>query len=243
MRSVEAEASSIDEAIDSALKLLRTTRDRVEVEILVNATRGLFGIGARKAKVRATLRNPIDVELGRDRQESVGETAAPAAPAAASDHRVAQRAQRVLQEIVTHLGVSADIRAAEDGEHIVVDLAGDASGVLIGRRGQMLDALEYLVNRIVARDEGASARIIVDSNNYRVRRRQALEDLARRMGAEAKKRRKPVSLNPMSPGDRRIIHLILQEDPSLSTRSSGKGYYRRLVIVPARTGRTTRADG
>jgi spoIIIJ-associated protein len=112
-------------------------------------------------------------------------------------------------------------------------LTGDTSGVLIGRRGQMLDALEYLLNRIAARDEGASARIVVDSENYRMRRRAALEELARRMGEQAKKKRKPVTLNPMSPRDRRIVHMILQEDTSVVTKSSGKGYFRKLIIIPA----------
>ena len=111
--------------------------------------------------------------------------------------------------------------------------AGDSSGVLIGRRGQMLDALEYLLNRVAGRDEGGSARIVVDSENYRARRREALEELARRMGEQAKKKRKAVTLNPMSPRDRRIVHLILQEDSSLVTKSSGKGYFRKLIIIPA----------
>jgi spoIIIJ-associated protein len=128
--------------------------------------------------------------------------------------------------------VPAAVNARQEDEQVVLELTGDSSGILIGRRGQMLDALEYLLNRVVAR-EGEPGRIIVDSQNYRARRRQSLEDLARRMGEQAKRKRKAIALNPMSPRDRRIVHLALQEDPALSTRSSGKGYFRKLIIIPA----------
>jgi len=240
MDAVEADGSSIDEAIESALKLLGVTRDRVEIEILNNAVRGLFGIGGRKARVRATLRAPIDADHAPPSPPARRETAA-APPVAAretsamtpDDHHAVDRARHVLEEILRHMDVQATVNVRPEDGHVLFELTGDASGVLIGRRGQMLDALEYLLNRIAARDEGGSARIVVDSENYRTRRRAALEELARRMGEQAKKKRKPVTLNPMSPRDRRIVHLILQEDTSLVTKSSGKGYFRKLIIIPA----------
>ena len=131
-----------------------------------------------------------------------------------------------------HMEVPAAVNVRHADGAVLFELTGDSSGVLIGRRGQMLDALEYLLNRVVGRDEGGAPRIIVDSENYRARRRESLEELARRMGEQAKKKRKPVTLNPMSPRDRRIVHLILQEDSSLVTKSSGKGYFRKLIIIP-----------
>ena len=240
MDAVEADGSSIDEAIESALKLLGVTRDRVEIEILNNAVRGLFGIGGRKARVRATLRPPIDAEQAPPSAPARHETAA--APPVTTretsaispeDHDAVERARHVLEEILRHMDVQAEVNVRQEDGHVLFELTGDTSGVLIGRRGQMLDALEYLLNRIAARDEGGSARIVVDSENYRTRRRAALEELARRMGEQAKKKRKPVTLNPMSPRDRRIVHMILQEDTSLVTKSSGKGYFRKLIIIPA----------
>jgi spoIIIJ-associated protein len=245
MDSVEAEGSSIDEAIESAVKMLGATRDRVEIEILTNAVRGLFGIGGRKAKVRATLRAPIDADhpivTDRPRREPL---AAPPAPVVtAEDRHGVERARQVLEDILKHMEVHAEVNVSPTADHVVFDLAGDSSGVLIGRRGQMLDALEYLLNRIAARDEGTSARIVVDSENYRTRRRQALEDLARRMAEQAKKKRKAVTLNPMSPRDRRIVHLILQQDGDLTTKSSGKGYFRKLIIIPAGLGKPRRDGG
>jgi len=236
MDSVEAEGSSIDAAIDSALRMLGTTRDRVEVEILSNAARGLFGIGSRKARIRATLRKPIDADIAAP--EPVPARAAPAA----GSTRAVQHAREVLQDIVNHMGVEATVTASEDDDQISLELTGDTSGILIGRRGQMLDALEYVVNRIVSRDDAGSARISVDSQQYRLRRRESLEELARRMGMQAKRKGKAVTLNPMSPRDRRIVHLVLQDDTALVTKSSGKGYFRKLIIIPAGAVRPRRGD-
>lgn len=261
MEFAEAEGSSIDEAIEKALNQLGTTRDRVEIEILSNTARGLFGLGGRKARIRATVRRPIDVDMtpaaptaspppAGARSHLSEEPPTPAAetvtePAASTSERdqLLERAQTILQEIVKRIGVRADITGTLEDGQVLLELSGDSSGVLIGRRGQMLDALEYLVNRIVSRDEGGSMRIAVDAENYRARRREALESMARRMADEAKRKRRPVTLNPMSPRDRRIVHMVLQEDPGLTTKSSGRGYFRRLVIMPAGTGRPTRDEG
>jgi len=236
MDSVEAEGSNIDEAIDGALRSLGVTRDRVEIEILNNAVRGLFGIGSRKARVRATLRAPIDADhaapvVAEPRPRTPEPV--PSRELTAEDRHGIDRARQVLEAILRHLEVQAEVNVRDVDNDVLFDLTGDASGVLIGRRGQMLDALEYLLNRVAARDEGGSARIVVDSENYRARRREALEELARRMGEQAKRKQKAVTLNPMSPRDRRIVHLILQEDSSLVTKSSGKGYFRKLIIIPA----------
>jgi spoIIIJ-associated protein len=148
-----------------------------------------------------------------------------------------EAARQALQKIVDLMSVEAQVAAQLEEDHVLLELSGDASGVLIGRKGQMLDALEYVVSRIVGRDEAARVHVVVDSQSYRTRRMEALEDLARRMGTEAKRKRGPVTLNAMSPRDRRIVHMILQRDTSLLTRSSGKGYYRKLVITPAEGGR------
>jgi len=240
MDSVEADGSSIDEAIDSALRLLGATRERVEIEILNNAVRGLFGIGGRKARVRATLRAPIDTDqpmpaaAPAQRERAPEPAPSPAlTPMTAEERHAVDRARQVLEDILQHMEVQAEVSVRQTDDHVLFELTGDSSGVLIGRRGQMLDALEYLLNRIASRDEGGTARIVVDSENYRARRREALEELARRMGEQAKKKRRPVTLNPMSPRDRRIVHMILQADTSLVTKSSGKGYFRKLIIIPA----------
>jgi len=248
MDRVEAEGNSIDEAIENALQILGVPRDRAEIEILSNAARGLFGIGGRKARVRAALRAPLDTESLLRPVPPAPQPPAPAepvraAPAATSapgeNDAAAERAADVLREILRRMGVDATVTVRREGEQDLLELCGDASGFLIGRRGQMLDALEYFLNRAVARD-GGEGRLVVDSQNYRARRRQSLEDLARRTAEQAKKKRRPIALNPMSPRDRRIVHMILHGDPALTTKSSGKGYFRKLVIIPAGEARPAR---
>jgi spoIIIJ-associated protein len=256
MEYVETEGDSIDEAIERALARLGATRDRVEIEILSNVSKGLFGLGGRKARVRATLRSPIRFDGGEDESLAATDPAGADEPPAArpearpirAEDRVRQpplarpqagleapaleRSQAVLQEVVRLIGSEARVRIEDDGDGPRLVIDGDESGLLIGRRGQTLDALEYVLNRIVTREDEGGTRLVVDSQNYRTRRRQSLVDLAHRLGERARRRGKTVTLNPMSPRDRRVVHLALQDDPSLTTRSSGRGYYRKLLIIP-----------
>lgn len=265
MNNVEAEGSSIDEAIERALQQLGVTRDKVDVDILANATRGLFGLGGKPARVRATLRSlnldgarhapptaPV-VDLSHARASrpvsaradgaapapvpaSVRPSAPPAArpepPAGDVDAATLERVRAMLAELATLIGVEATVEAVNDERGPRLLINGDTSGMLIGRRGQTLDALEYIANRVVAREDESAGRIVVDSQNYRDRRRQSLEELARRLAERARRRGKTVTLNPMSPRDRRIVHLALQNEPALTTRSAGKGYFRKLLIIP-----------
>jgi spoIIIJ-associated protein len=266
MRSIESEGESIDQAIDRALQALQVERDRVEVEILADATKGLFGFGGKKARVRATVRAPLArLELGGDHSSRANvsreslpadatprtvETSRPPRPQreVASDARptdgsappIEARARDVLTEILTHLGVSCTVQRVpgDDPEVVALHVDGDSSGLLIGRRGQMLDALEYIVNRIVAKGEDSGGtRVTIDVERYRERRREYLENLAQRLADKAKQTGRPVTLNPMSPRDRRTVHLALQKDGGISTRSQGQGYYRKLLILPADRGR------
>ncbi len=243
MDSIEAEGDSIDSAIEHALAVLGVGRERVEIEILTAGSRGLFGIGSRRARVRATVRRPVAETEDAGRSEVRAPSPATRGGTAADTVDVSERAALLLRDIVQHIGVDAEVAVRRDAEHTILELTGDTSGVLIGRRGQMLDALEYLVNRILSRDEEGATRFVIDSQNYRLRRREALEDLARRMAAQAKKKGRPVAMNPMNPRDRRIVHLALQADPTLTTRSSGTGHFRKLVIIPDATKRTARAEG
>jgi len=194
--------------------------------------------------VRASRRRPLDLPDAGATQPPAAEDSdvtpaeeAPvdAAPSAdpprggALPEGVSEQAREILDRIVALMGVEATVNVGASGELV---LSGDKGGLLIGRRGQTLDALEYVLNRIIAR-ESAGARISIDAENYRARRRESLEELAARMADRVRKRGKPVSLNPMSPRDRRIVHLALQDDASLVTRSTGEGQFRRLIISPA----------
>jgi spoIIIJ-associated protein len=251
--TVEAEGWTIEEAIASALAQLRAEREQVEIDILSQATKGFLGIGGKKARVRATLRTPLSVQtleseavsLPRERlgKESLEEVVSPVTDVTLSPRELGERAGEVLKEILRRMGVSPSISVEVQDEGVVINILDAADGVIIGRGGQTLDALEYLVNRIITLSEESEMRVILDAEGYRERRRKSLENLALRLGERAKRRRKTVTLNPLSPRDRRVIHLALEGDPLVTTKSMGKGYFRRLCIVPEEGARRERGKG
>ncbi len=142
--------------------------------------------------------------------------------------------QTVLAQILDLMGEKTEIEVArdDDPELLELNIKGDGSRLLIGRHGQTLDALEYLVNRILARRIKDAAPISIDTESYRARRRGQLHRMALSKGEEAKREHQPVTLDPMPPRDRRIIHLALKDDPLLTTRSAGDGFLRSIQIVP-----------
>jgi spoIIIJ-associated protein len=278
MRSIESEGDSIDEAIAKALGILELSRERVEIEILSNATRGLFGFGGQKARVRATVRPtlaasglieaeaPVTAPVLSVSREAISDArSSPERPRneARRDARIdapiarrtdrtdhstdphtalGPRARTVLSEILSLLGASCTVELQKGNTpgSVVLSVNGDNSGLLIGRRGQTLDALEYMVNRIVSRaEEAGPGRIVIDVERYRERRQEYLESLAHRLADKSRQTGRVVTLNPMSPRDRRIVHIALREDASVETRSQGQGYYRRILIVPAARARGT----
>ena len=232
MRSVEAEGSSIDDAIARALRALGADRDQVEIEILENARRGMLGIGRRAARVRATMRAPL-----RWLEEAVfeDEPASADAPraAAAATSATPTEATTVLAGILARMSfsVAIDQQISSNGERTIV-LSGRDAAAAVGQRGEVLDALEYVVNRIVERAEPNATRYTLDAEGYRERRRASLIDLARRAADKARRNNKAVTLSPMNPTDRHALQAALRTERGISTRSVGQGFYRKLVLVP-----------
>jgi spoIIIJ-associated protein len=258
MRSIESDGDTIDQAIDKALSTLNVGRSEVQVEILTDATRGLLGFGGKKARIRATVRPPLSAHLegseaglmdSRETISSPGEVKTeltfrakqPGAPAthtsadALASEVFQSRCKSSLEGILSRLGVSSTVEIRPDPEPgiVVLDVTGDSGGLLIGRRGQTLDALEYLVNRMVCRDEGSLGRAVIDVEHYRERRQEHLSSMARRLAEKAKQTGRPVTLNPMSPRDRRVVHMALQGDDAVTTRSQGDGQFRQVMILPS----------
>jgi len=221
MKSVETEGKTTEEAIDKACEELAVSREDLEVEVLSNPSSGFLGLGAKNARIRATVK----------------EGAAPRTPearpsAALSDNQAAETAKKTLQDILRLLEVEANVDLKEDSERILLNIQGDGSGLIIGRKGQTLDAMEYLINKIVHKDAEDKKRIVVDTENYRFRREDSLVKLAQRLGEKAKRLGRPVTISPMSAHDRRIVHLALEEDKALRTWSTGTGLYRKVIISP-----------
>lgn len=140
----------------------------------------------------------------------------------------------MLSGILTRMTFECRVTAMETDDTIMLGITGDESGLLIGRRGQNLDALQYIINKAVNRSETDRKMIVVDSEDYRRRREESLLDMAQRIRDKVKKTQKPLSLGHMNAHDRRIIHLALQEDEGLITKSRGEGEYRKIIVLPAR---------
>ncbi|HOF05557.1 MAG TPA: RNA-binding cell elongation regulator Jag/EloR [Syntrophales bacterium] len=281
MNMIEFEGKTIDEAIEKACRELGAPREKINVEIVAEGTSGFFGLGSKRAKIRARLMNIIIAE------ESIGVPAAPvenraegAAPAppvprsaparppvraaaeaarvaaavdvtakkedraprkepppettGATDQEVGERARTILAGILERMNIPAPVTVAVREDAIVLNIQGDGGGLLIGKRGQNLDALQYLVNKAANRSGEERKIIIIDTEAYRQRREDSLAALAARLGQKVKKTKKAVTVSHMNAHDRRIIHLTLQGDSSLVTKSRGEGEYRKIIIMPAK---------
>ncbi|HHV56719.1 MAG TPA: protein jag [Firmicutes bacterium] len=202
MKSVEETGRTVDEAVAQALRKLELPRDRVEVEVLEEGSRGLLGIlGSRPARVRVSVRP-----------------------------QAAEQAREFMENVVRVLGIAAKVSAVQGAEALEVEVEGEDVGALIGRRGHSLDAWQYLVSLAANKGVERPVRVLLDVAGYRRRRKAALENLARRTAERVKTRKRSVALEAMPPAERRIIHLALQDDPDVITLSEGRDPYRRVVI-------------
>jgi spoIIIJ-associated protein len=164
------------------------------------------------------------------------------APAAVGDGEpAAEKARRILEGLLTRMAIPSPVAVEETEESIILNIRGDGSGLLIGKRGQNLDAIQYIVNKAVHHTANGHKMITIDTEEYRKRREESLVALAARLGEKVKKSQKPVTVGHMNAHDRRIIHMAMQNDETLTTKSRGEGEYRKIVILPARRG-PDRAD-
>jgi len=237
---VEASGRTVEEAIEKALRSLGLTREQVSVEILSAGRPGLFGLGGEEARVRVVPLEPspvMDVE--------VGEAEGGAVSVKGADARGEARAAEYLKEMLRLMGLSVQVsvRAPQtpgDGAgraSAVLDVTGEDLGILIGRRGATLAALQYLVNVMINRQFQSKVVVSVDVEGYKRRREEALRGLAQRMAQRVKQTGRPVTLEPMPAAERRIVHLALVNDPDVVTSSIGNGEDRKVMISPRRRNR------
>ena len=217
-------ARTVEEAIELALKELDVDRDEAEVEVLSRGKAGFLGIGAELARVRVT---PLGAGVGAVAADSEGGEQSAAAAASAAVGRILEAAG---------VNVTRTLRSAHDPEAggPVIDLAGEDSGLLIGRRGQTLQALQFLVTLIVRKNLGEDVRVVLDVENYRQRRETSLRDMAAKVASRVAQTNRSITLEPMSPADRRIIHTSLAQHPGVRTESAGEGENRKVTIMPRR---------
>jgi spoIIIJ-associated protein len=235
---IEIEGKNIDVAIQMACDEFNLPREKLNIEILSEGSSGFLGIvGSKKARIRASVMSidmVFDDDEGEEKRAPVQE-AKEARPAEDLDYGViTKEAKEILEGILSRMGIDFPVDTAREDEYVVLDIKGDGSGLLIGRSGQTLDALQYIVNKALNKNGRDRKRIILDTENYRKKKEKNLIALAEKLGAKAKRMRKPVTVSPMNAHDRRIIHLALQNDRGLTTKSRGEGAFRKIIIVPAR---------
>ena len=204
MEFIEISAKNVDDAITQATVQLGITSDQLEYEVLDKGSTGFLGIGSKNAVIKARKKFSID--------ENVVE---------------------FLSSIFDAMKIEVEILVAvNDEEHIIeVELKGDDMGILIGKRGQTLDSLQYLTNLAINKHSDEYYKVKIDTEDYRKRRKETLENLAKNIAYKVKRTKRPVSLEPMNPFDRRIIHSALQNDRYVTTHSEGDEPYRHVVVT------------
>ena len=204
MDYIEVSAKTINDAIIEACQKLGVTSDKLEHEVIEEGSAGFLGIGAKPAVIKAWVKCSVEDD-----------------------------AKNFLKEVFAAMDMTVVIEIDYDEEEKTMDieLNGDDMGVLIGKRGQTLDSLQYLVSLVVNKNAEEYIRIKIDTENYRERRKETLENLAKNIAYKVKRTKRPVSLEPMNPYERRIIHSALQNDKYVTTHSEGEEPFRRVVVT------------
>ena len=203
MKNIEIAAKTVETAVETALKELQVTMEDVEVEVLEEPSKGLFGLlGSKMARVRVTVKEAAHAEL----------------------------AVTFLEKVFKEMGLDTTLSSKKENSYLKIDIQGPQLGILIGRRGETLDALQYLTNLVVNRKSEKKVHVILDIEGYRKRREETLVRLARRLAEKVRKTGKKVMLEPMNPHERRIIHTAVQNIPDIMTHSEGEEPYRKVII-------------
>lgn len=237
MEYMEFKGKTKSDAITEACRHFSIPSDRLDYEVVDEGKAGFLGMGARPAVVKARVKE--------QREEVIEPVVTAETPVTASAAVEAERtvdidveavSKKFLADVFAAMGIAVEISATynDPQKSLEVELSGDEMGVLIGKRGQTLDSLQYLISLVVNKGTGEYIRVKVDTENYRQRRRETLENLAKNIAYKVKRTRRPVSLEPMNPYERRIIHSALQNDKYVTTHSEGDEPFRRVVVTPKR---------
>ena len=204
MEFVEFSAKTVDDAITDACQKFTVSSDKLEYEVVEEGSSGFLGIGSKPAIIKARVKSSV-TDIAKDFLKDVFEA--------------------------MDMVVVVNVKYNESDRVMDIDLSGDDMGVLIGKRGQTLDSLQYLVSLVVNKDIEDYIRVKVDTENYRQRRKDTLENLAKNISYKVKRTKRAVSLEPMNPYERRIIHSALQNDKYVTTHSEGDEPYRHVVVT------------
>ncbi|MFZ3577671.1 RNA-binding cell elongation regulator Jag/EloR [Virgibacillus sp. DJP39] len=204
MREITATGQTVEEAVQSALEQLNTTKDQVDITVIDEGKKGIFGLFGSKRSI-------VKVSFGKDQ---------------------VQQTEKYIRDLTQNMGVEVETTTTVVGNHVTFELSGERIALLIGKRGQTLNALQYLVHLVLNKDGKQFYTVTVDAEGYRGRRKQTLESLALKMADKAKRLNKKVALEPMPAYERKIIHSALQGEKNISTYSDGVEPHRHIVIKP-----------
>ncbi len=240
MEYMEFKGKTKNDAITEACRHFSIPSDKLDYEVIDEGKAGFLGMGVRPVVIRATVKQELHeevIEPGKTTDDPVISSVAEAVSNSV-DIDVEGVSKQFLADVFAAMGIKVDISAKYNDslKSLEVELSGDEMGVLIGKRGQTLDSLQYLISLVVNKGTSEYIRVKVDTENYRQRRRETLENLAKNIAYKVKRTRRPVSLEPMNPYERRIIHSALQNDRYVTTHSEGDEPFRRVVVTPKRDG-------
>lgn len=210
MKELEIEGKSIEQAIEEGLIKLGASRDQVEIKILEEGKTGFLGLGGVSAKVKLILNDSLEANYSH----------------------LLDLAKTKLEKILNLMNLNVKVNATFFGGRILLDIKGEDSAIIIGKSGQTLDAVENIVNLIVSKIERSSAKIRVDAEKYRLRREERIKSLAHKLAKEATETGRPIEMEPMSPYERRWVHVALENDKNVTTASKGDRRDKIIVIMP-----------
>lgn len=247
MEYIEVSAKTIQDALTEASIKLGLTSDQVEYEVIEKGSTGFLGIGNKPAKIRARKKEekPVEEETAEVVEEtkevaeesSLEEVSTEEAVNSEKKEKVLLdpkvSAREFLTAVLEKMEIEAELEISDNEEEdcLEIDIQGKNMGILIGKRGQTLDSLQYLTSLVVNKGTDEYVRIKLDTENYRQRREETLENLARNIAYKVKKTKRPVTLEPMNPYERRVIHYALQNDKFVTTHSEGEEPYRHVVVT------------
>lgn len=212
----EFKAKTVEEAVTAATVAMGITSDELDYEVIEKGSTGFLGLGAKPAIIKA-----------RKKEKEVVKQAA-----SADTMGLVEKTKEYLDSLFKAMDIETEVTIDfdEENNNMDINLEGSEMGILIGKRGQTLDALQYLISLFVNKESEAYVRVKLDTENYRARRKDTLENLAKNIAFKVKRSRRSVTLEPMNPYERRIIHSALQNDKYVATRSEGEEPYRKVVV-------------
>ena len=226
----EFSGKTVDDAITEACQSLMVTSDKLDYEVIEKGSSGFLGIGTKLATIKARVKDDSEVKevsVTSDTKEEVKDNTENAVEIV----KPANDPKEFLDKVFKAMNMEVNVKVEQIGNDINVELSGEEMGVLIGKRGQTLDSLQYLTSLVVNKGNNDYIRVKVDTENYRKRRKDTLENLAKNLAYKVKRTKRSVTLEPMNPYERRVIHSVLQNDKYVSTHSEGDEPFRRVVIT------------